>query len=264
MLWKKIQAALTRHLAAIARGSALAILALYLLSKAFAPAAAFLKSDITLIQVLVLFFLAELAKATSDVTVLLKDKPYELFPSQDEASLHIRKLLDGHRPGLARFLGTSASHRVDLMTALRDRGWRLQILVQHPKSAHTEALAADISQHLDVLVYSTFDDYPSCEIRSYKAPAFLRGSTFENLGVAIGWYIVSSTKYGVSGSRNPVLFASDGSAQAHHLNRMFAKAFDLPWNDPDTEAVEKVAPNPSSQRTHPGVRPGSAAELKLR
>lgn len=154
-----------------------------------------------------------------------------IFVNQDAAARWLLEWIERERPGKADLLEYSSETVTPLLRELTRHACAIRLLVKDPKSAVTPQQQARIEQRIHDLCTVTFKNYARFELRVYDNPGSLRGQSYDDRLLSIGWYTYSFDSVGVWGHTNPIIVVRVDSAQGRALYAMFRRTFEELWSN---------------------------------
>lgn len=193
------------------------------------------KSDLLSLLVFILlvdvsFSLAEAMRDASTGTL-------KISRDQQSDNARFQESAQAIQPSTADLLEYSAVEANQLIVFLKQRRWRMRILVKHPDTVgdrQRQKILTNI-RHLRRIVLNDYQNMS--EVRCYRQAASLRGRVLGKRAINVGWYTpdVDNPELEVRGHSNPMITANAGTPEGGYLLRMFDGLFERLWHAPGTE-----------------------------
>ncbi len=164
----------------------------------------------------------------------------EQAPSLDDVTQFIRDNPNGH----AKLIEYSSLSIGSILEELRMNHWTADILLKHPGFVSVTKQKGRIKEGYKN-IRSQFDQcLDSIEVRCYTLPASIRGRSFNDKLINIGWYSYtdsnSADQPGIYGSKNCMINSLASTSNGEHLKNMFTIAFDSLWTSSSTKPADRV------------------------
>jgi hypothetical protein len=184
------------------------------------------------------------------VIQLRKESRVEIFPDDYKAEDRQKAIIDESRPQevkLCEFSGHSQPAQSILRRLINSSDTKsIKLLLHHPEeicSSSNPDCRADYQVNriigaLEGLSKTTYRDVQDMNrvvlrIKCSKKPASLRGRSFDNKYIALGWYTYDRENQ-LWGAENSVILAPCNDEDGKNLNDWFNKVFDDLWADAET------------------------------
>lgn len=155
---------------------------------------------------------------------------------QNEDLNKLKKYVHDYRPEKADLLEYSSFMVTSLLEDLMRKQTAIRLLICDPDHAINEWQARRIRGCISTLCDFTFAGYPHATVRCYQIPASVRGRHIDDL-LNVGWYFYGHEQYGVQGTAT-MITVNTKSPDGALLNTLFADAFEMLWNHPQTQQLD--------------------------
>lgn len=174
----------------------------------------------------------------------IENKQFLLFDDHEEIDRWLREYILNNDLSEIRLIEYSSVYAIGLIRSLikHQKSPQIYLLIQHPKVASDVAgQEKRIWNQITEIIYqqSEFRDYPNLKILCYKQKASVRGRTFGDKLVTLGWYIYkyesdkgdkdNKLRLRVYGHTQPMIALEENSVGFVSAKNSFNDVFENLW-----------------------------------